>query len=179
MINNSKVRNVQKKFPPIEGLANGETLGKIRLKNLYPKWNGENVNDIKAKHDKNPYLVRIGTPGTDNQLKNDRIYFISHYLSYNPITQDIEDRDIITRRVMDKLYVGQTTLEGNYDNYKMFVDGNIVANDMFLTQSDKISKTSLTKLVVKLLDRVDQLSKEVAQLKVKTKTKPIYTKDSN
>ena len=64
-------------------------------------------------------------------------------------------------------------------NYKMFVDGNIVANDMFLTQSDKISKTSLTKLVVKLLDRVDQLSKEVAQLKVKTKTKPIYTKDSN
>ena len=56
MINNDKVRNVQRKFPIIEGMANGETLGKIRLKNLYPKWNGENVNDIKAKHDKNPYL---------------------------------------------------------------------------------------------------------------------------
>ena len=178
MINNDKVRNVQRKFPIIEGMANGETLGKIRLKNLYPKWNGENADEIKAKHDKNPYLVRIGTPNTDQRLRGDRLYFVSHYLSFNPITQDIETRDIISRRVMDKMYIGQTTLEGEYQNYKLFVDGNVVAKDLYLTSSDQTKDTSLTKLVVRLLDKVDQLSKEVVQLKAKLKTRPIYTKDS-
>mgnify|MGYP003639739232 FL=1 len=80
MINNSKVRNVQVNYPIIEGLLNPETLGKIRLKNLYPQWNGESVNIIKDKHKKNPYTVRIGTPKTDSDFRDDRIYFISHYL---------------------------------------------------------------------------------------------------
>ncbi len=179
MINNSKVRNVQRRFPTIEAIPNNQTLGKIKLKNLYPKWNGENVNDIKAKHKHNPYEVRIGTPNTDNQLRSDRMYFISHYLSFNPITQGIESRDIVSRRVMDKLYVGQTTEELYYPNSKLFVDGTIVAKDIFLTRNEKNKEQSLTRLVTNLLDRVDQLTKEVAQLKAKVKTQPIYRKDFN
>ena len=129
MINNNKVRNTQVPFKPIEGLATGETLGKIRLKNIYTSWNGESVFDIKAKHDTNPYLVRIGTPNTDDKLRSDNIYFISHYLAYNPITQHLEDK-------------------------------------------------SVSNIITKLIDRVDQLTKEVVQLKAKVKTQPIYTKDS-
>tara|TARA_R110002126_G_scaffold158475_1_gene305846 strand:- start:156 stop:704 length:549 start_codon:yes stop_codon:yes gene_type:complete len=178
MINNSKVRNVQVSYPIIEGLTNPETLGKIRLKNLYPQWNGESVNIIKDKHEKNPYAVRIGTPKTDANMRDDRIYFISHYLSYNPITQDLENRDIISRRIMDKLYVGQTTLEANYKDCKVFIDGSMALSDIYLTKSEKLEQTSLTRLVLNLMDKVDQLSKEVSKLKVKPKQNPIYTKDS-
>ena len=177
MINNDKVRNVRVKFPVIEGIINTETLGKIRLKNLYTQWNGENVQEIKAKHDKNPYQIRIGTPNTDAKMRDDRIYFISHYLSFNPITQDVENRDIISRRVMDRLYIGQTTLEGEYKDYKMFVAGNVIANDIYLTHSEALKNTSLNQTITKLLNKVDQLTKEVAQLKAKVKHNPIYRKD--
>lgn len=177
MINNSKVRNVQKAFPILEGVQNPNTLGKIKLKNIYPQWNGENVNDIKDKHDTNPYIVRIGTTQTDDQLRSDRLYFISHYLSYNPITQGIEHRDIISRRVMDKLYIGQTTEEAYHPNARLYVDGSIMAHDMFFTKSNKLKQQSITRVVLDLLDKVDQLTKEVAQLKAKVKTPPIYRKD--
>lgn len=178
MINNDKVRNVQKKFPVIEGLPNGETLGKIRLKNLYPKWNGENVNEITQKHKKNPYLVRIGTPNIDNALKNDRIYFISHYLSFNPMSQEIETRDIISRRVTNKMYIGQTSLEMEYKDCSLFVADSMMTKDIYLTASDQLRHTSLTRHVLQLMEKVDRLSKEVIQLKAKLKTRPIYTKDS-
>ena len=178
MINNSKVRNTRVPFKPIEGLATGETLGKIRLKNIYTSWNGESVADIKAKHDTNPYLVRIGTPNTDERLRSDNIYFISHYLAYNPITQDLENRDIISRRIMEKLYVGQSTQEGEYKDCDMYVNGSAVLEDLYLYKNENIKDKSLTSIITKLLDRVDQLTKEVAQLKAKVKTKPIYTKDS-
>lgn len=178
MITNNKVRNVQKSFPPIQGLVTGETLGKIRLKNLYPNWNGENVNEINNKHTTNPYSVRIGTPNTDAQLRSDRIYFISHYLSYNPLSQDIETRDVITRRVMGRLHVGQTTAEGDYKDYQAFIAGNLVAQDVYLTNADSIKNTPLTKLIINLMDKIDQLTKEVAQLKVNQQTRHIYTKDT-
>ena len=178
MINNDKVRNVRVPFKPIEGLATGESLGKIRLKNIYTSWNGESVADIKAKHDTNPYLVRVGTPNTDNRLRSDNIYFISHYLAYNPITQDLENRDIISRRVMDKFYVGQSTLEGEYDECNMVVNGSAVLEDLYLYKHENLKDKSISSVIAKLLDRVDQLTKEVAQLKAKVKTQPIYTKDS-
>ena len=178
MITNNKVRNVQKSFPPIQGLVTGETLGKIRLKNLYPNWSGENTQEIKSRHNTNPYLVRIGTPSTDAQLQSDRIYFISHYLSYNPLSQDVETRDIITRRVMGKFHVGQTTAEGDYKDYEAFIAGNLIAQDIYLTNNDSIKSIPLTKLIVNLINKVDQLSKEVAQLKVIKQTRHIYTKDT-
>ncbi len=178
MINNDKVRNCTVPFSPIPGLATGESLGKIRLKNIYPAWNGENVDDIKEKHKKNPYLVRIGTPGTDSRLRGDRVYFVSHYLAYNPITQGLENRDIISRRVMGKFYVGQTTQEGEDENCDLYVNGSAVLEDLYLYKNENIKDKSISNILTKLLDRVDQLTKEVAQLKAKVKTKPIYTKDS-
>ena len=178
MINNSKVRNTQVPFKPIEGLATGEALGKIRLKNIYTSWNGESVADIKAKHNTNPYLVRLGTPNTDEKLRSDNIYFISNYLSYNPLTQGLEKRDIISRRVMDKFYVGQSTLEGEYDQCQMVVNGSAVLEDLYLYKHDSIKDKSVSNIITKLIDRVDQLTKEVVQLKAKVKTQPIYTKDS-
>ena len=178
MINNDKVRNTRIPFKPIEGLATGETLGKIRLKNIYTNWNGESVADIKAKHDTNPYLVRIGTPNTDSKLQSDNIYFISHYLAYNPITQDLENRDIISRRVMGKFYVGQSTVEGEYSECSVVVNGSAVLEDLYLHKHESLKDKSISNVITKLLDRVDQLTKEVAQLKAKVKTKPIYTKDS-
>lgn len=179
MINNDKVRNVQVNFSPITGLSSNGTLGKIKLNNLYTQWNGENVNEIKSKHKNNPYQVRIGTPNTDERLKQDRIYFISDYLSYNPITQDIEKRDIISRRMMEKVYIGQTTQEAEYKDYKLFVDGNVVAEDIVLKKVGSIQGVPLTKVISKLIDKVDAQSKEIQQLKAQLKSKPIYSKQSN
>lgn len=178
MINNNKVRNSTTPFKPIEGLANGDTIGKIRLKNIYTSWNGESVADIKTKHDTNPYLVRIGTPNTDEKLRSDNIYFISNYLAYNPITQGLEKRDIISRRVMDKFYVGQSTLEGEYNDCSMVVNGSAVLEDLFLYRNESIKDKSVSSIITKLIDKVDMLTKEVAQLKAKAKQQPIYTKDS-
>jgi len=179
MINNDKVRNVQVPFSPISGLSLNGTLGKIKLNNLYTQWNGENVNDIKSKHKKNPYQVRIGTPNTDQQLKQDRIYFITDYLSYNPLTQDVEKRDIIARRLMEKVYIGQTTQEAEYKDYSLFVNGNVVVEDLILKKDSNVGGVPLTKLLSKLIAKVDQQSKEIQQLKAQLKTEPIYSKHIN
>ena len=179
MINNDKVRNVQVPFSPISGLTMNGTLGKIRLNNIYTQWNGESVKDIKLKHKSNPYQVRIGTPNTDQQLKQDRIYFISDYLSFNPISQDIEKRDIIARRLMEKVYIGQTTQEAEYKDYSLFVNGNVVAEDLILKKEGDIQGVPLTKLLNRLIAKVDQQSKEIQQLKAQLKNEPIYTKHVN
>ena len=60
----------------------------------------------------------------------------------------------------------------------MFVDGSMVLGDIYLTKSEKLKDTSLTRLVLNLMNKVDQLTKEVAKLKVNPKPNPIYTKDS-
>ena len=179
MINNEKVRNVQVPFSPISGLTMNGTLGKIRLNNIYTQWNGESVKDIKLKHKSNPYQVRIGTPNTDQQLKQDRIYFISDYLSFNPISQDIEKRDIIARRLMEKVYIGQTTQEAEYKDYSLFVNGNVVAEDLILKKEGDIQGVPLTKLLNRLIAKVDQQSKEIQQLKAQLKNEPIYSKHVN
>tara|TARA_R110000851_G_C12863528_1_gene544231 strand:+ start:101 stop:640 length:540 start_codon:yes stop_codon:yes gene_type:complete len=179
MINNDKVRNVQVPFSPISGLSMNGTLGKIRLNNIYTQWRGESVKDIKLKHKSNPYQVRIGTPNTDQQLKQDRIYFISDYLSYNPISQDIEKRDIIARRLMEKVYIGQTTQEAEYKDYSLFVNGNVVAEDLILKKEGDIQGVPLTKLLNRLIAKVDQQSKEIQQLKAQLKNEPIYSKHVN
>ena len=103
MINNGAIQNVTKPFPAIQGLRNEHTLGKILIKNIYQSWNGENIVQIKNKHETNPYSLRIGMPGTDNELKNDSLYFILHYLSYNPITKDIEKRELVPYRNTERM----------------------------------------------------------------------------
>ena len=137
------------------------------------------MKDIKLKHKSNPYQVRIGTPNTDQQLKQDRIYFISDYLSFNPISQDIEKRDIIARRLMEKVYIGQTTQEAEYKDYSLFVNGNVVAEDLILKKEGDIQGVPLTKLLNRLIAKVDQQSKEIQQLKAQLKNEPIYSKHVN
>ena len=68
MINNRKIRNCTVSFPPTQGLMATESLGKIRLKNIYQAWNGENIAQITQRHEANPFSVRTGTPVIDEQL---------------------------------------------------------------------------------------------------------------
>ena len=75
-----------KPFPAIQALKNEHALGKILIKNVYQQWKGENIEQIKRSHEGNPYSLRIGMPRVDSELKGDALYFILHYLSYNPIT---------------------------------------------------------------------------------------------
>ena len=179
MINNSRIRNVRHPFPILETLHTTETLGKVRLKNLYLNWNGENIEEIRAKHEKNPYTIRVGTPATDEKMKGDRIYFILHYLSFNPIDKKIEIRDLVTRRITEKLFIGQTTQEGEYKDYKMFVDGNIIADDIFSKKYPSLKDKPLAKLVLDLMNKVDKQTIEIQQLKAQIKNSPIYKKQHN
>ena len=176
MINNSKIRNCTVSFPPIQGLVNSESLGKIRIKNIYQSWNGESIAEIRQKHDNNPYTLRTGTPLIDDQLKNDRIHMVTHYMAFNPLAKTIEIRDLLPRRITDKLFVGQTTQEGEYSNYRVFVDGNIVADDVYLKKYESIKDIPLGRLMIDLISKVERQSAEIQQLKLKLSEQHIYTK---
>ena len=176
MINSSKIRNCTRPFPVIEGLANTESLGKIRLKNIYQKWNGENITQITQYHQTNPFSIRTGTPLIDQQLKNDCVYLVTHYMAFNPLSKNIEIRDLIPRRVTTKLYVGQTTQESEYEDYQAFVDGNLVVDDIYLKKYENIKYIPIGKIINDLMSKVDRQSVEIAQLKVKMAEQHIYTK---
>lgn len=176
MINNSKIRNCTVPFPAIQGLVNSESLGKIRIKNIYQSWNGESIAEIRQKHNNNPYTLRTGTPLIDDQLKNDRIHMVTHYMAFNPLAKTIEIRDLLPRRITDKLFVGQTTQEGEYSNYRVFVDGNIVADDVYLKKYDSIKDIPLGRLMIDLIAKVERQSAEIQQLKLKLSEQHIYTK---
>lgn len=176
MINNNKIRNCTVPFPAIQGLTNSESLGKIRIKNIYQSWSGESIAEIRQKHDNNPYTLRTGTPIVDDQLRNDRIYMVTHYMAFNPLSKTVEIRDLLSRRITDKLYVGQTTQEGEYSDYRVFVDGNVVADDVYLKKYESIKNIPLGKLVIDLIAKVDRQSAEIQQLKIKLSEQHIYTK---
>ncbi len=178
MISNNTIRNCTRPFPAIQGLLNEHTLGKILIKNVYQAWNGESIVDIKQKHTDNPYTLRIGTPSTDKQLKGDAIYFILHYLAYNPLTKDIERREIVPLRNMEKVYIGQSLDEGLYKDYRLFVDGNAVVDDIFLKNYEQLKDTSLGRLLVTLLDRTEKMQLEIAKLKRELDSKHIYIQDT-
>ena len=178
MINNSKIQNCTVSFPAIQGLISTESLGKIRLKNIYQKWNGESITEIRERHEKNPYTLRTGTPVIDDQLKQDRIHLILHYLAFNPLSKKIEIRDLVSRRITEQLFVGQTTAEGEYKDYRVFIDGNVVVDDIYLKKYESIKHTPLGKIVVDLMSKVERLSSEIQQLKVKLNEQHIYRKNT-
>jgi len=173
MINNSVIQNVKKAFPAIKGLHNEHVLGKILIKNIYQSWNGESIAQIKQKHENNPYTMRIGTPMTDNELKADSIYFILHYLSYNPITKDIEKRELVPYRNMEKMYIGQSLQEKEYSEYRLFVDGKAVLEDLYLTNTNQ--NQSITQLITNLTNKVEKLQAEVINLRRQLNSSHIYT----
>ncbi len=173
MINNRTIQNVKKSFPAVKGLNNEHVLGKILIKNIYQNWGGESLTQIKANHSDNPYSIRIGTPNTDNELKNDAVYFILHYLSYNPITKDIEKRELLPYRNMEKLYIGQSLQEKEYIDYRLFVDGKAVMQDLYLTDAN--DKLTITQLVANLTNKVEKLQAELINLRRQLNTSHIYT----
>ncbi len=176
MINNSKIRNCTVPFPAIQGLTNSESLGKIRIKNIYQSWNGESISEIRQQHDTNPYTLRTGSPLIDQQLREDRIYLVTHYMAFNPLAKTVEIRDLLSRRITDKLFVGQTTQEAEYSDYRVFIDGNIVADDVYLKKYESIKDVPLGKLIIDLMSKVDRQSAEIQQLKLKLAEQHIYTK---
>jgi hypothetical protein len=174
MINNSTIQNCTKPFPAIQGVVNEQLLGKILIKNIYQGWQGENINQIRDKHEVNPYTLRIGMPSTDEQMKNDHMYFIPNYLTYNPLTKAIEKRELISYRNVEKVYIGQSIDEKAYKNYKLFVDGNIVVDDIYLKKYESIKDAPLGQLVVNLINKVEKLQSEIVNLKRIVNNKPIY-----
>ncbi len=174
MINSETIRNCTRSFPAVQGMVNEHALGKIIIKNVYQGWQGESIRQIKDNHEQNPYSLRIGMPSTDSQLKNDAIYFILHYLSYNPLTKDIEKREIIPYRNMEKLYIGQSLDEKSYSDFRVFVDGNIVAEDIYLKKYTELRDTPISELVLDLINRVDALQLEVVNLKRQLNKGHIY-----
>ena len=178
MIANSVIRNCTKPFPAIQIMTENHVLGKVLLKNLYQGWNGENIPEIRERHEDNPYNLRIGLPSTDNVMQNDRMYFILNYLSYNPATKDIEQREIIPYRNMTKVYIGQSLEEKSYSGYSLFVSDRAVVDDLYIKGVESISDQTVGKLLVQMMQRIDKLQEEVVDLKRQLKTKHIYTQDT-
>ena len=179
MINNEIIQNCTKPFPVIQGLLNEHALGKILIKNVYQAWQGESIESIKERHRDNPYSLRIGMPSTDRELKGDLIYFILHYLSYNPLTRDIEKRELVPYRNVDKIYVGQSVDEKVYNDYKLFVDGTAVVGDLYIKNYESIKQESIGDLLTTLASTVQNLQLEVADLKRQLKSNHIYTQGIN
>ncbi len=173
MIANKTIQNVTKPFPIVQALRNEHALGKILIKNVYQQWKGESIQQVKQLHENNPYSLRIGMPKIDDELRGDAMYFILHYLSYNPITKDIEKRELIPYRNMEKLYIGQSIQEKEYSDYRLFVDGKAVMQDLHLTNIDQ--NQSITQLIVNLTNKVEKLQAEVINLRRQLNSSHIYT----
>jgi predicted ATP-binding protein involved in virulence len=104
-------------------------------------------------------------------MKEDRALFIQSYLSYNPVTKDIEKRELIPYRNVDRVYIGDQSVEEKYfERYTAFVNGPIVAEDVLFLES----KQSLLEVIQKLTSEIQTLRSEVANLKVQTKQQHIY-----
>ena len=179
MINSRTIQNCKATFPAIQTLTNDMVLGKIHIKGIYQNWNGEDIEQVKQKHKDNPFTLRIGMPSIDKQLKADPVLFILHYLSYNPLTKDIEKRDLVPYRNVDKIYVGQSIDEQRYTNYRAFFDGNVIADELYLKRYDSIAKVPVGKILLDLLDKVQKLEKELTVLKRQSQDNHIYKKQQD
>jgi len=164
MINNANIRNCTIPFPAIGGFNHSPFLDMVRTSLIHQQWSGQTVKEIAESSVDNPFNIRIGLPHTDEQLKNDRVFFITKYLSYNPITKQIENRDLIPLRNMTKVYIGQTTQEQDYKDYSLFVDGTIVANDLYIKKFESIKDKSMGELIIGLMEKVSKLQAKVNEL---------------
>lgn len=158
-------------YPPIQGIGGPSILGKIKLKNIYQQWRGENFLEIVNKHEENPFNLRIGLPQIDRQMKEDNIFLFTKYLSYNPLTKQIEKRELIPLRNVEKVYIGQSPEEHQYKDYRLFVDGKIVAEDIVFKQPND---GSLIEKIQKLEDRVQILEHQLQKLTNNTDKITIY-----
>ena len=171
MIPSRHIRNVSHSMPILSTMVGAPHLEYTNLRVMYQQWNGETIQEIRNKHKDNPYTLRIGTPNTDDQMRSDRALFIQSYLSYNPVTKDIEKRELIPYRNVEKVYIGQQTIEEKYfENYTAFVNGPLVAKDLVFLET----KQSLMDVIAKLSTEIQTLQTEMANLRSQTQTQTIY-----
>ena len=176
MINNNKIQNTKTNFPAIEGLSEAAVLGKIRIKNIYQPWRGENINQIRERSETNPYNLRVGMPGTDEGLKNDSVYFIFDYLSYNPLSKLIEKRQLTPLRNMEKIYIGQSIDENAYSSCKLNIEGSAVMSDLYFKDHATLEHKSIADTISELINTVQELKLEIINLKqqVASQQPPAY-----
>ena len=172
MIQGRNIRNSRVPSPTINLLADAPFLEKAPIKMLYPQWQGESVGVIRDTFAENPYRVRIGTPNTDEAMRSDCAFFVQSYLSYNPITKQLEKRELIPYRNVERIYIGEQRIdEDRYKDYTAFVNGNVVANDYIILETNQ----SVTEQIAKLQQQITQLQGEIRKLRSETKTQTIYT----
>jgi hypothetical protein len=170
MIPTKNIGNVKVSAPILHLMVDNPYVEKVVIKNIYPQWQGESVEDLKQHRD-NPYRLRIGTPNMDERMKSDHVYFFQSYLSYNPATKDIEKRSLIPYRNVDKVYIGKQSLEEKtYRDYTLFVNGSAIVKDLIFMQDRK----SLKQTIEELQNQVHFLSKEVSTLKLQLQKQTIY-----
>ena len=176
MINNGVIRNCQTLFPILNMPFNEQVMGKIETKNVYQTWNGESIEQIRDSATRNPFSLHIGTPATDQAMRTDRVYFILHYMSYNPLTKDIEARHLIPHRNVEKIYIGQSLDEKYYKDYRLFVDGVAVVDDVQLKSIPSLRDISVGKVLINLISKVEALQQDVVNLKRQLAAQHTYAK---
>lgn len=170
MIPTRNTSNVKINAPILNLMVDNPYVEKVVIKNIYPQWQGESIEDLK-EHRENPYRIRIGTPNMDERMKTDHVYFFQSYLSFNPITKDIEKRSLIPYRNVEKVYIGKQTLEEKtFRDYSLFVNGAAIVKDLISMDS----RESLFQTIKKLQQQVDILAKEVLNLKLDLQKQNIY-----
>jgi len=173
MIPSRNIKPVKVNIPVAAAMGGPSILGRIKLKNIYQSWSGESFKDIVNKHENNPFNLRIGLPQMDRQMKEDRIFLFTKYLAYNPITKEIEKRELIPLRNVEKVYIGQSPEEHLYKDYRLFVDGTMVVEDIKFKQPN----SDIPSLVEKLRDleqKVQILQFQIQKLTTVTENKAIY-----
>jgi len=176
MINNSTIRNCQTLFPILNMPFNEQVMGKIETKNVYQRWNGESIEHIKENHVGNPFSLHIGTPATDQAMRTDKVYFILHYMSYNPLTKDIEARHLIPHRNVEKIYIGQSLDEKYYKDYRLFVDGTAVVDDIQIKSIPSLRDIPVGRVLINLISKVEALQQDVIDLKRQLRAQHTYVK---
>jgi len=158
--------------PLLNLLTDGPYIDKVHIRTIYPQWSGENVSEIVAKHERNPFILRIGTPSMDTAIANDKMFFISRYMAYNPASKEIESRSLIEGRFTKKVYIGEQTIdEVAHKDYKLFVNGNVVASDILLLHT----KESLVDKIRSLEQQMRHMQAEIAKIARQTNTQTIYS----
>lgn len=171
MIISKNIKKPKVAFPAPQGIGGPSFLGRILLKNIHQNWKGENIQQIVNKGEENPFNIRVGLPQIDRQLKEDRIFLFTKYLSYNPLTKQIEKRELIPLRNVEKVYIGHSPEEQNFSNCRLFVDGQVVLEDIAFKQPNS-NITSLVETIRDLRSRVEfleyQLQKHISNNNVTT-----------
>lgn len=158
--------------PLLNLLTDGPYMDKVHIRTIHPQWNGDSVPEIIQKHSSNPFVLRIGTPTMDASIINDKMFFISKYTAYNPASKEIEARSLIEGRFVKKVYIGEQTVdEAAHKDYRLFVNGKVVATDILLLHS----KESLVDKIRSLEQQMRHMQAEIAKIARQTNTQTIYS----